>query len=364
MHHSVRTPFITELSRDIDARAWRSVVVTLAPPGPLNEEVEALGIKTVSLQAGTRWDYAGAATRLAAILRAQRADILHSHLFEANLVAALVRRLGQVRALAITRHEPPGFMELAGVSSIKRAAVRRLATVAASAADVIVAPSRLTETELVADGVRVSKIRRIPVGIDLTKFRLAPDEIAARRVELGLQAKFSAAVVGRLATEKNTEAVIRAWTHVVASRPDAVLLVIGRGPLEHRLHDLAAELGIYDRIRFLGYRPDVVSCIAAADLVVHASRTESTGAVLLEALALGKPLVTTAVGVVGEHLVDGEHCLVVRDHPAEMAAGMLAVANDPELSARLGASGRRLVHDVFSMPAMARAYERLWGSLL
>src|SRR6202008_3825603 len=103
--------------------------------------------------------------------------------------------------------------------------------------------------------------------------------------------------VGRVAFEKNIEFLLRAFVAVRGARADATLVIAGGGPGQARLRALASELGVGADAHFIGYlerEQALMDCYAAADVFVFASRTETQGLVLLEALAQGRPVVSTA----------------------------------------------------------------------
>jgi glycosyltransferase involved in cell wall biosynthesis len=366
VHYSAKTPFIVEFVREIDKTKWFPTVVSVEPPGALQAELESVGVPCGSLHAAAPHDYVAAVARLRRLLRASKSDVLHGHLFDANLIGAIASRLPASSKFVVTRHEPPAFLKFSRVHPLKQVAVRALERFIFDSADVIVAPSERTASELRGLGASGKKIRKIPLAIDLPKVSaVSAAEVASVRSVLGVSRSLSAVVVSRLAPEKNLETLLRAWRRLCDQKPGSRLFVVGEGPERRRLSEIVAQLALTDNVQFLGTRRDVSALMMAADMVIHVSWTESTGMVLLEALALQRPLITTAVGIVGEYALDGEHCLVVgpRDEGAIVRL-ILRLSADPELGKRLGANGRRLVEAVFSMPAMTREYEALWSGLV
>lgn len=367
IYPSNRNLWITELAAEMrSAGSWRPIVVSLHPMGHLQEDLRALGIETASLDVRSRRAYALGLARLARLLRRHDVAVLHSHLFDANLIAAAARRLGLAKRLVITRHEPPGFVGLARISPVKRTLVSGTVQLTDATADAVIAPSALTYAELIAASVPEDRIHQIPIGLDTTKIDdVGTAAVSSVKRELGLDGPLNAVAISRLAFEKDLDVLIDAWRPVVDRYPDARLVIVGQGPLEHELRERATRLGIGVAVRFAGWRADVYAILKSADLMVHVSRTESTGMVLLEALTAGTPLVTTPVGVVGEHLLDGVHCLVVpHGDPQATSAAILRLAGDRALRERLTRDGRAIVESVFSMAAMARAYEALYDGLL
>lgn len=128
---------------------------------------------------------------------------------------------------------------------------------------------------------------------------------------------------------------------------------------EAGLHALAARLGVADRVRFLGWRPDLPAVLAAADVAVLPSRAESFGLALAEAMALGKPCVGAAVGGIPEVVEDGVTGAVAAPEPAAFAAALAPLVASAELRARMGEAGRRRVVERFGADRQARTVAAL-----
>jgi glycosyltransferase involved in cell wall biosynthesis len=150
------------------------------------------------------------------------------------------------------------------------------------------------------------------------------------------------------------------------SVPETLLVVCGEGPAEARLARLARELGIAAAVRFVGYldrATRLLDCYRAADAFVFASRTETQGLVLLEAMALGVPVVSTAVMGTRDIVEPGRGAMVAADDEADFAACVTRVLRDPLLRARLGAEGREHARG-WSASALARRMEAFYRTVL
>ncbi|MGH7539604.1 MAG: glycosyltransferase family 4 protein, partial [Gemmatimonadota bacterium] len=191
----------------------------------------------------------------------------------------------------------------------------------------------------------------IPNGVDLARFA------SARAAELGLPAgAVVVGYVGRLAREKGIATLGRAWRQVERERPLAHLVVVGSGG---EASTLRGALGDAGRVRWLGFRDDVPSVMAALDVVVLPSLTEAFGLVAVEAMAAGIPVVATSVEGLAEVVQDGrEGILVPPGEPEPLARAIARLAGDPEERRRLGEAGRHTARR-YSIEAMAAAYERL-----
>ncbi len=161
--------------------------------------------------------------------------------------------------------------------------------------DLLVSPSEPMHKALLDYGVTVP-IEVIPTGMPAESFVPGDGARFRQRFQIPSFARLLT-YVGRVAHEKNIEFLLRMFVHVRASRPDTMLLIAGEGPALPGLQTLAAELGIAESVRFIGYLerlPGLADCYAAANVFVFASRTETQGLVLLEAMAQGTPVVSTA----------------------------------------------------------------------
>jgi glycosyltransferase involved in cell wall biosynthesis len=187
------------------------------------------------------------------------------------------------------------------------------------------------------------------------------DEIAAARRALGVPADAVAVgCVTRLMPSKGNEFLVDAAPAVLAAHPDVRFYLVGEGELEADLRAQAARLGLGDRFAFAGFTRDVAAAFSAMDVVVFPSLWEGTPLTAFEALAMGKPIVSTDADGLLDVLADDRDALVVpRRDSAALAAAIVRLIDDPALARRLAdgarATGRRYDIDVF-----VRKMERLY----
>ncbi|HUW27717.1 MAG TPA: glycosyltransferase [Sulfuriferula sp.] len=220
--------------------------------------------------------------------------------------------------------------------------------------DGLVLPSIAMDEVLSRYGVQAfSKI--IPTGIELADFS-ACDGAAFRR-QHGIAPERPVVVyVGRVAFEKNIGFLLAMMAELRHSLPDALLVIAGEGPAEPRLKREVAALGLAYNVLFVGYLErgtELPACYCAGDAFVFASRTETQGLVLLEAMALGVPVVSTAVMGTRDILAAGRGCRVAEDEPRAFAATLREVLTDTALRARLSSEAKQHAQD-WSAPQMAR----------
>jgi 1,2-diacylglycerol 3-alpha-glucosyltransferase len=233
-----------------------------------------------------------------------------------------------------------------------RLAARRFSASQGNAVDALVVPSEAMRQVLEAYGVR-TPIRVIPTGIEAG--RLPPGDGAGFRRAHGIAETRPVLVhVGRIAFEKNIGFLLQVLARLILEIPDLLLVVAGEGPARAALQAQSVRLGLADHTRFIGYLErgqPLADCYCAGDAFVFASRTETQGLVLLEALALGVPVVSTAVMGTREVLAQGRGCLIAEEDEAHFASQVLRLLKDPGLRRHLGAEASAYALE-WSAPAL------------
>ncbi len=206
----------------------------------------------------------------------------------------------------------------------------------------IITPGDSIKELLIENGVR-GDITTIPTGIDLAPFRKENGE--AIRHSRGWGDDTVIISVGRLAKEKSFDKLLQAAARIMRDYPNVLLAIVGGGLEEKSLKRLAAELGIADRVDFVGSVPfeEVPGYLKAADIFGFASTTETQGLVTMEAMAAGLPIV--AVDATGTHdaVTNGKEGLLTADNSAAIAQALKQVIDDPAMRDHLAANGRERV---------------------
>jgi glycosyltransferase involved in cell wall biosynthesis len=181
--------------------------------------------------------------------------------------------------------------------------------------------------------------RVIPNGVDLDVFQpLAPESRQRIRAEWGFAADDVVAIsVGRFVPVKNHAVIVRAAAPVVRINPSLKIVFLGQGPLEDEVKKIAVDEGVADNVRFLGFRSDVPTWLGASDLFVNASSTEGQPVSILEAMAVGLPVVATPVGGVPE-VLGSPPCgaLVPVDSVQDLGDALAHMSASPAVRADLG----------------------------
>ena len=329
------------------------LVCCLKQAGPLRDRLRP-GVRVVEMG----WAQGKSLTlplRLAALFRRERCAIVRCMNVTPLLYGFLGARLARVPALIYSnggRVLPESPRRL------------RLERYMANRADCVIPVSaKLADYLRTQVGVRLDRIVVLENGVDLSRFA-GPFPYARERLGLSPE-NFVVGSIGRLAAPKDFETLLRAF-HANASRiPSGVLLIAGDGPERSALEQVARELGLAARVRFLGARQDIPEILAALDVFVLSSRSEGFSNVILEAMASGLPVVATDVGDNARLVVPDETGILVPpgDRP-QTADALLGLYRDHALRRRLGADARRRASETFSLARMVGRYEALFSEVL
>lgn len=314
-------------------RGWEVAVFALRG-GPLMDELRARMLRPMHL------------------LRF-RPQILHAHLFHANIVARLARLFLPVPIVISTVHSLAESNRRTGRFRARDLLYRLTNTL--SDATVFVSTAAANR-HLQAGAVTDARVRVIPNGVDTDRFRPDPERRARMRTSLGLSDEFVWLAASRLMWKKNYPLLLSAMSR----QSGGVLLIAGVGPDEAELRSTAP-----DSVRFLGSRDDMPELMNAADAFVLSSTVEGLPMVLLEAAASGLLCVATAVGGVVEAIVPEQTgYLVPSDDVEALASAMARVAALPKDECdAMGRAARQYAVSRFDMRAVVDQWEHLYNSL-
>ncbi len=292
-------------------------------------------------------------------LRAFRPDLVHSHTYPANMAARLLRLTGSAPAVLSTIHNVyegrwPRMLSYRFTDFLS------LRTTAVSE----VAARRYIRLKAVPQ----RKCTVLTNAIDAAEFAPDPERRAITRSQLGAGDDFIWIAAGRVAPAKDFPNLLQAFEAVRRSIPQAQLWIAGEAiddglkPMSH--FSFAGKHGTMENVQWLGLRRDMPALLDAADAFALASAWEGMPLVLGEAMAMEKPIVATDVGGVRE-LVDDTGTLIPAQHPAALAAAMLALMRMPVEARRAqGRAARRRITTSFNMNARADEWEAFYRSLL
>lgn len=303
--------------------------------------------------------------RLIRIVRAFRPAIVHTHTAKAGLLGRCAALFAGRRPVIV--HTYHGHVLRGYFGPLLTRFFLLLEQGLARVSDRLIGVSRTTVDELVELGVAPrSKFAVVPLGLDLSGFlALGPEPEDDPREEIGAgpdDVLFT--FTGRLVPIKRPDRMLRALASARGAGARAVVAVVGDGELRPSMESLAEELGCADVVHFLGYRRDMVRITAASDAALLTSDNEGTPVSLIEAAAGGRPAVATAVGGVGDIVVDGGGILVPVSDEGALARAIAEVAAEPEPRRNMGAAAREHVRHRYDGERLVGDMEKLYSHLL
>jgi glycosyltransferase involved in cell wall biosynthesis len=329
---------VTGLAKSTADFGYETSVLFLGA-GPLEDEVREQGIRAgVVSWDGSRGDLVGA-WKVLRWLRKHRADIVHSH--HGGLMVRAVCRAGGVSA--VVQHIHSRILE--------NKQDGKISDLSFTAADAVIASS-----QAVADCLPRCRAEVVYAGLETGPW---PPPVADR------SGAFKLGVLTRLIPLKNVEALLSATALLRDQGIDVETEIAGSGPSEPSLRSLASTLGIMDRVRFLGWRPDIRGLLASWNILVIPSNEESFPITALEAMAAARPIVASRVGGLAELVVDGVTGRLIAPGNIEKLAGSIAeLICDPNLADQMGMEGWKRVKDHFSINLMASRTAAIYNHVL
>jgi glycosyltransferase involved in cell wall biosynthesis len=366
---------------DLLAALPASVRATAAcPPGELQDAIADLGIPTSTIT-GTAGslrlhplhtpralaEMAFAAWQLRGIARRQRAELVHANSIRAGIIAGLARVPRAAKVVHVRDCLPPGPPTTATMRLI------------AASATTVVANSRYTAQWIRASAPR-ARPRVVYNGLDLERWSPASTDGTRTRDSLGAageRGRLLLGVVAQLTPWKGQDTAIEALELLRDDGVDAQLLLIGsikfrdratrfdNEAYERRLRELVSVAGLEDRVCWLGEREDVTALTGSLDVLLLPSWQEPFGRALIEAMAMGVPVIATEVGGPPEIIEDGrEGRLLPPGMPSAWARAIRTLAEDPTLRSKMGRAGRRRVEQAFTIEHHVGAMVELYGEAL
>ncbi|MDP2863383.1 MAG: glycosyltransferase family 4 protein [Desulfobacterales bacterium] len=293
------------------------------------------------------------------ILRYERPDIVHTHTSKAGILG---RWAAYFAGVPVIIHTPHGHVFWGYFGRLKTAFYIILEKITAFITDKIIA---LTEQEKndhlhfrIASGDKFSVVHS---GIKLDKFSNLSADPAAMRRKLGIsEGDLVVGTTGRLTPVKGHRHLIEAAGNIVDARPNTTFVFLGDGELSDELKNMASKLGLKEKVKFPGWRPDVAEVMSAFDLFVLPSLNEGMGRVLVEAMALGKPVVASNVGGIPDLVIHNHNGLLVPPADVEgLVKSINIFLHDPKKRKEMGDRGKVVAAD-YSTDAMIQKIERLY----
>lgn len=305
------------------------VVYQVAGKDHLVPALEAAGVRVRRVDSGPGWPL-----ELRRLVRDHEIDVVHSHSPAMAAAARVALRLvpgGRRPRLVYTEHNRWDAYRLPTrlANAITFPLEHHVVAVSEEARSSVIGPLR-------------ARVETLHHGIDREELRDAAGDRGATRRSLGIDDATPVAVqVANFRREKAHEVMIDAAAVIAERGHGAKILMVGQGQLQEQTEELIRARGVGEVVTLLGYRDDIAAVLAAADMLALSSDHEGLPVAVMEALALGVPVVSTAVGGMPEAITDGvEGLLVPPRDPVALAEAIMRVADDRELRDRLAAGAR------------------------
>jgi len=337
-----------------------------APGGPLvnevvKQEIKYHPIKHLVQRISIIQDLLALA-ELTWLMKKQRYDIIHTHNSKAGFIGRLAGKIAGVRIIV---HNIHGFAFHEFEKPPRRKLFIHLERFAAKFTDKLITVSEpLREWGLKLAIGNPEKYVTIYSGIDLEKFDVNID-IKEKKLRLGIEPEDKViGVVSKLWEGKGHECILQAARDVIDQVPDVKFVFVGEGYLRKKLESLARKLDLSDHVIFTGFRTDIPEITATFDIALLASFFEGLGRVLLEAMALGKPVIASRVGGIVDVVDDGKTGILVSPgNSASLAEAMIRLLRNDGLRIRMGNAGRARIDAKFSAKTMINQIQMVYNEL-
>jgi len=323
--------------------------------------VRLLDVPALGREVGVR-DVAALA-HLCRVMRVERPAVVHTHTSKAGFVGRLAARLAGVPAVI---HQPHGHIFYGYYGGGRTAFYLALERLAARWTDRLVTLTERGIDEHLARNIgRREQYRTVPSGVPTAALRAAAPSRSVARARLGLpDDAFVVAGLGRLVPVKGFDVLVAALRPLADAVPSARLVLIGDGPQRREPHAAARDLGVGGRLLITGVTSDIAGWLAAADVLAAPSRNEGMGRAIVEAMALGLPVVAAEVGGIPAVVADGETgWLVPPGDSLALAAALIELARDEALRIKLGTAGVTRA-EAFSTDVAHRAMRAIYDELV
>jgi len=296
------------------------------------------------------------------IFRQEKFDIVHSHMFRSSFICTPVAKLAGIPIIIETDHGREAWRK--GIIKGSYFIDRFIAGLTTK----IISVSEACEKYLLGEKrIPKEKVIVIQNGRDLSIYNpVIPVNLVSLRQELGVEDGCTVfGVVGRLEDQKGHIYLLEAIPKVMKTSKNFKILIIGDGSLREKLESRAKELGIKDQLIFTGFRSDIPKLLRVVDVFILPSLFEGLPLVAIEASAMGKPVIATAVDGTPEVIIDGKTgILVPPGDPESLSKAMLYLLYNPSQCALLGQNGRDYVNQYFSIERQIQETEEVYYSCM
>ena len=354
---------LLELVKGLDKKRFNPIVLTLRSGGPVEQEFKEIPhTRVISLERKGKLDFLYV-FKVSRLMRRLRVDVVQPFLTPATFFALSAALLSRTPLKIVTERSGIGMKN----TSLGYRLYLRAEDLLTRFADLAVANSEAGREYLIKRGIALERTKVIYNGLNLTRLN-SYDSNDVERVRQRLNLPAGGQVVGimaRLFQVKRHDTFLLAAALISQAIPDVRFAIVGDGPWRSYLEGLSQELGLASKVVFFGEQREVGPCLAAFDIAVLTSETEGCSNSVLEAMAVGKPVVATNVGGNKELIEEGEtgFMVPVGDHE-KLAEAVIGLLRNPVLARAVGQRAKERTICRFSLEGMVTRYESLYEAAL
>lgn len=352
--------FILTLAQELNDSKINLTLVSLKgtdlPESDYLKKVNKLGVRTETIL-WSKFRVLSVILKIIDLLKKEDIHILHTHDVRTNYVGIVAGKL--MRKIVITGAH--GWIKK---PLLKMKFHEFLDKVIVGFFDKVIVGSEEMEKRVLGLGIPSQKVTTINYATRVEEFKSNIDTKEIKE-KFNLNSNYKiVGIVGRLSEEKGHKFFLKAAQRVVSTLPKTKFLIVGEGELRGRLERLTQKMGLDKDVIFTGFCESLASMLSVIDIFVLASLYETGPITVLEAMAAGKPVVATPVGLVPEAVRHGQTGLLVPPKDAiELSKAIITLLNNEEKARSMGFAGRRLVEMQFSAKSMAQKIENVYQGL-
>ncbi len=344
------TKYILNLAKAVQTEGVEVIVASSG--GDLEPGLKKCGIRHLQLNIKTKFEFGPKAIisgfKIAGIIKNEKIDLLHAHTRVSQVASAIASAITGVPVVT-TCH---GYFKKRSRALVDTWGVK------------VIAISDAVRMHLRDDlGVSEPRIKLIYSGVDADRFSrvYSREEMLALKRSIGLRDGPVIGTIGRLSSIKGQKYLIMAFREVMAERGDTQCVIVGSGPEESALKDLAGSMGVYDSVKFIESCDDTHRYLSMMDVFVFPSIKEGLGIALLEALASGRACVASRIGGIEDIITDGRNGILIDvENSHGIADAILRLLDDDVLRKKIGEEGRAMVRSRFTLNTMADNITKLY----
>jgi len=351
---------ILSIVRVYDKEKFNPIVCCFGPRMELGKEIEKAGIDFVALNRKRYNKFSvGIIVDLYRVMKERNIHVLRTHKYRANLYGRIAGKLAGVPVIVASEHN------IYRNEKEKRFLRRITNKILSIVTDKMVTVSDAIRKDILRyDRFPPSKIMVLHNGVDTERFKPGTNYRDIRRQFAISKDDVVIGFVGRLVINKGLNYLIEAVALLKKSF-NVKLLIVGDGSLMEELKKMAKNKGLEESVIFTGMRRDITDILSSIDIFVLSSIKEGFPNSLLEAMAMGKPIVATAIGGIPEIIQHGANGLLVQSADIEgLAAAIKTIIDNPLMAQRIGRAARDFIEKNYSIDATVRKWETLYRQIL